>query len=465
MKLLRRAVMLFGILIAMVIQLPGTAPAQTITNGDDGTTLKQIIIYGRHGVRAGITPSALLNVVATESYPPFEVQDGYLTPHGRRAERLLGIYFRNYLLHEGLLTGNQQTDAARSYFRANSIQRSNITAAEFHTGLFPDLNAKVHSYPLGHTDPVFDPIGANVVQVDPERAEAEVQALYDSGSALVSAYQAEYAQIRSLLFDYPLGTNPVPETPAHLVDVTAFGISLIPNTLEKLKTGSVIDVGGLVEVMGAIDPFIMQYADGLPMDQVGWGRLSPEALSQQTRIVGLVLQIELLSPYLNKVQGSNAASHVIRTMEQAVSGDDAPGAFGNSRTRTVVVISSDFYVASLAGLLNLHWLLPGYQQDFCAPGGALVFELRQVKYTGQFIVRVFYTSQSLDQLRNLTPLTLNKPPATRQLVVPGGSTSTMNLDVDFTTFQKIMKNAIDKQYVQDPSEEVPPPVIHGVPLR
>ena len=39
----------------------------------------------------------------------------------------------------------------------------------------------------------------------------------------------------------------------------------------------------------------------------------------------------------------------------------------------VVVNSSDAYVAGLAGLLDLHWLLPGYQRDYCAPGGNLVF--------------------------------------------------------------------------------------------
>ena len=52
---------------------------------------------------------------------------GYLTPHGAQAEILLGSYFRSYLLAEGLLTGSDAEDAQKSYFRANSIQRSNVT--------------------------------------------------------------------------------------------------------------------------------------------------------------------------------------------------------------------------------------------------------------------------------------------------------------------------------------------------
>ena len=104
----------------------------------------------------------------------------------------------------------------------------------------------------------------------------------------------------------------------------------------------------------------------------------------------------------------------------------------------------------------MHWLLPGYEPDFCPPGGALVFELRQVTATGQYLVRVFYTAQTFDQLRNLTTLTLGAPPATQQLLVPGGS-STANLDVDFTTFSNLMNAAIGLEYVQPFKEVNPPP--------
>ncbi len=122
-------------------------------------------------------------------------------------------------------------------------------------------------------------------------------------------------------------------------------------------------------------------------------------------------------------------------------------------------------MAGLAGLLRLHWLLPGYQPDFCSPGGALVFELRESRTSGAFVVRVFYTSQTLDQLRNLTPLTLEAPPATMQLVIPGARRSGTGLDVDFRSFQRLAKAAIGQEYVQDPAQEVPPGVLTGVPLK
>ncbi len=162
----------------------------------------------------------------------------------------------------------------------------------------------------------------------------------------------------------------------------------------------------------------MQYADGFPTNEVGWGRLTSDTLSQQTRLVTLCnLILSCAQPYLARVQSSSAASHILRSMLQVTGGVPLDGALGTPESQVLVIISSDAYVAGLAGLLDMHWLLPGYQPDFCAPGGALVFELRQVTATGQYLVRVFYTAQTFDQLRNLTPLTLGG--ATGHPAAPG----------------------------------------------
>jgi 4-phytase/acid phosphatase len=219
-------------------------------------------------------------------------------------------------------------------------------------------------------------------------------------------------------------------------------------------------MGGLASVVTAADPFVMQYADGFTNNDVGWGQLTLDALSQQTRINTLQIAIAMRQPYLARVQSSSAASHILRTMIQTISGTNLAGAFGDTNTQIHVIVSSDFYLAGLAGLLGAHWLLPGYQPDFCPPGGTLVFELRQVRATGQYLVRVFYTAQTFDQLRNLTTLTLAEPPATMQLLIPGGSNSATNLDVTFTTFSNLMNEAIGLEYVQPFDKETPPGVLN-----
>ena len=450
-------VVLIGLLLTLAITV--SVLAQTIKDVDDGTTLEQIIIFGRHSIRSSVTDTNTLAQFSTNSYPVFVgVPTGYLTPHGREAERLLGSYFHDYLIHEGLLTGNASTDLSRSYFRANSIQRSNVTAAKFGEGLIPDATIPVHSYSLLDVntgrpvpDPVFDPILANVATAIPGRAEAEVQGIYGSGAAIAFAYSGEYSLTRSVLF------------PPSSVDPTTQAVTLAAYTPISFTGGSIND-GGLSVMNDAIDPFVMQYADGFPLEDVAWGRLTLDTLSQQTRLIVLQLNIEMRPPYIDRVQSSNAGSHVLRTMSQAVSGSHLPGAFGDGKSRVLVIISSDAYVEGLAGLLGLHWQLPSYQPDFIGPGGALVFELRQSKKSKGYLVRVFYTAQTFDQLRNLTSLTLEASPATMQLTIPEGSNSATDLDVKFVTFKKLLSKAIDQKCVQPFGKEVPPDVLDNVPL-
>lgn len=254
---------------------------------------------------------------------------------------------------------------------------------------------------------------------------------------MASAYSAEFSLVRSILYDYQNGTQPPPSTPSGYTDPTAQPIPL-DAAASPIYTGNVVDTGGLGDTVNAADPFVMEYADGLALADVGWGELSVDGISQQERLAILGENIAMTVPYLDQVQSSNAAAHVLRSMKQAVVAAAVPGAFSDPTAKVLVVISSDAYVEGLAGLLKLHWQLAGYQSDFCAPGGALVFELRQ---------------------------SLDAPPETAQLPIPGGSKPGASFDVNFATFQNLLTNAIGQQYVQNPATEVPPGVLASVPLQ
>ena len=217
-----------GLLLNLAIGAP--VAAQTVTN--DNTILKQIIIFGRHGVRSPVAPPNYYAIYSPRPYPDFGVPVGYLTPHGQQAEVLLGTYYRDYLLSEGLLTGDAATDLGHTYFRANSIQRSNLTATMLGVGLIPGVTIPVHSYPLTQSDPVFDPISTGVAAVDANRAAKDVQAVYNSGTALASAYSSDFAMVRSVLFNYQLGAEPPPATPSGVTDPTAQAIPLNPKPRE-----------------------------------------------------------------------------------------------------------------------------------------------------------------------------------------------------------------------------------------
>jgi 4-phytase/acid phosphatase len=246
------------------------------------------------------------------------------------------------------------------------------------------------------------------------------------------------ALARSVLFNYPESETPAPAAPQNKVDVTAIPIDVTAGT-----AGAPITISGLSAVFGAVDPFIMEYAEGLPMENVGWGQLSAEGISQTARLYNLGIDLEFRTPYLARVQSSNVASHIVRSLVQRATGSAMTGALGDPSTKVIVLIASDVNVCGFAGLLQIDWLVPGYPADYCAPGGDMVFQLRQSQSTGEYIIRASYIAQTLDQLRNKTVLTLSAPPAIAPLFIPGCSERNATFDCPLADFVKVTRHAVD----------------------
>jgi 4-phytase/acid phosphatase len=405
----------------------------------DDTSLKQVIIFGRHSVRAPIAPNSYLDSYSARPFPVFSVAPGILTANGAKLETILGGYYRLWLTREKLLTGNDAADGLRVYFRANVLERTRTTAQAFAAGMLPAAAVNVNSYPDQASDPLFDPVGAGVARRDQRKAIAAVKGrLGGNPQSLTPAYAAELALARSLLLGYPAGQTPVPGTPAGMTDVTTIPIDVTDGT-----GGTAVRLGGLETVFLALDPFVMQYAEGLPVSDVGWGQLTAAGLSQILRLYNLPIDLGYRTPYLAGVQSSNLASHIARSMVQAATGNAVAGSLGNPSTKVITLIASDVNIAALASLFHLNWLLPGYQPDYCAPGGALVFELRQSQGTGEYIVRASYIAQTLDQLRNRTVLTLESPPASAPVFIPGCSVRNATYDCALADFVAVAKRVID----------------------
>jgi 4-phytase/acid phosphatase len=419
----------------VVLALCGTA-ALTAQSVDD-TQLKQVIIFGRHSVRSPVAPSSYLDTVSTTPYPDFGVSaPGILTANGKTLETLLGGYYRLRFTQEGLLTGNDSADANFVYFRANVLERTIDTAKALAAGLLPAASVNVNYYGPTASDPLFDPVGAGVSQVDLEKALAAVQGrLGGNGESLSAAYAPELALIRATLLGYPPGQSSAPPAPAGKIDVTA-----IPMDITLGTTGTMVNLGGLSQVVYAIDPFLMEYADGLT---TGWGQLSETGVIQTLRLYNLSLDLQTRTPYIASVASSNLASHVVRSLVQAATGNAMPGSLGTPSSKLIVLIASDTNISAFASLYHLDWLLPGYQSNTCSPGGAIVFELRQSLLTGEYLVRASYVGQTLDQLRNLTPLTLAEPPASAPVFIPGCSTRNATFDCPLANFVKISNQVID----------------------
>lgn len=428
--------MLLG--ISLLVAQPVAAQPVAAQSVDD-TQLKQVIIFARHGVRAPVLPNSTSDSFSLQPFPSFGVTDGNLTASGGANETILGGYFRLWLTKQGLLTGKDAADAGSVYFRSNVGPLIIDTAKAFWTGMLPQASVNINSYPPQGNDPLFVPVAAGVARLDERMAVAAVNGrLGGNPQSLASAYAPELALTRSILFGYPADQVPVPAAPPGKIDVTALPISVTPGT-----PGTPVGLGGLTMVVAAIDPFAMEYADGLPASEVGWGQLTAGGINQITRLYNLALDLEYRTPYLARVQSSNVASHIVRSMVQAATANAMTGALGAPSTKVIVLMAMNTSLTGFAGLFHLDWSLPGYPTDTCAPGGALVFELRQSQSTGEYVVRVSYVTQTMDQLRNGTALTLQAPPAIAPVFVPGCSTRNANFDCALDDFVRVAKHTID----------------------
>ena len=87
-----------------------------------------------------------------------------------------------------------------------------------------------------------------------------------------------------------------------------------------------------------------------------------------------------------------------------------PGAIGMQGDSMVILVGHDTDIATIAGALGIDWIADGRAND-TPPGGALVFELWRSPRAGFSFVRVAFTTQTLEQMRNSEPLTTANPPA------------------------------------------------------
>jgi 4-phytase / acid phosphatase len=409
--------------------------------------LKFVIIFSRHGVRTPTGSSEQLNQYSAQPWPKWDSPSGNLTDQGARLMTLFGNYHRVYLAQQGLLSADGCGDAARVSFFSDSDQRTAETGKSLAAGMFPGCSTgqqpEQHTLPEGQVDPLFHSLSAGVGQPDRKRAAASIAGRIGSNPAGVTeAYRLQLDTLQRILLGCA-SASPCPQ-PGH----TAATLLLdIPAGFDGGKSDHLAELKGPLNTASTItENLLLEYTSGLPMDQVGWGRVDLATLKQLMDLHTAASDLTRRTSYMATVQASNTLAHILETLQQAVTGKDVPGALGKAGDRVVVLVGHDTNLANMAGMLNLNWVIDGRRDD-TPPGGALVFELWQDADAG-YKVRTYYTAQTLEQMRAVTPLSLDKPPARANVFVPGCSQGGANFPCDWKAFQQTLTTAIDPGFVK-----------------
>ena len=419
--------------------LAGCLAASAVRADVPDSDLKFVVIVTRHGVRPPLAKDADMVKMAAQDWPKWEVPPDFLTPRGAQLITQLGNYYRARFLREGLLSGDPAVDTSRVFFYADNDERTIESARARGRVLLGGAEPDVHHLPAGQNDPLFKPWIAPLGH--PSLALAYAAILGRVGGsipALVRAHQPALDTLQRVLFgdsgEVPAGKFSPLSLPA--------------------QVGPLAPVNGLVGVnpfhkcMTLTEDFLLEYEDGKPMTDVGWGRVTPAILTQLLELHSLYWDLSQRTFYIAQVQSSNLAAHLLKTLDQAVTAQPEQGALGVPADRLVVVDGHDTNLINLSGLLGITWTIPGTQMNPVLPGSALVFELRQRRSDGQFLVRVQYVSQTLDQLRTLQTLSLEHPPYVAPIFLPDCSAATPGWDAPYGKFKALLERVIDPQFTK-----------------
>ncbi|KGT86733.1 3-phytase [Erwinia typographi] len=381
-------------------------------------TLEKVVEVSRHGVRPP-TPGdrQLIEAGSQQPWPRWLTEDGNLTNHGYTAVWLKGRYESQRYRQLGLLKAGCPS-VGDVYLRASPLQRTQATASAWSAAAFPGCGVPVHAQEKN--DPLFSlPPGK---ASEAEKARSEQEALAALGGNLAQAQQRLQPQISLLRQAVCLPNLPCP----------AFDR---PWKLHVWSKGGVA-IDGLDTLAAMAESIRLAWSENQPLSRVAFGHASSAA--QVGRLMPL---LTAKYDYTNDLPSAarRGGSRLLDQIVKALQPGQPQGAPPD--VRWLLYVASDINLSYLRTLLNFSWQQGDYPRGNFPPGGSLVFERWRDNHSQQRYLRVYFQAQSLDQLRQLTPLSATNPLLTTEWRFSGcKSTRVGTLCPYDISLQRIEKN-------------------------
>lgn len=415
--------------VVSAMMLTPVVTAQKKKPASETEQLVYALYVVRHGVRSPTGDAALYQRFSSAEWPKWRVPPGYLTTHGYEVIKEFGRYDRKELAAQALLSADGCSDVDRVLIHADSDERTRETARALAEGMFPGCEVALSALKENVNDPLFHLPSASVSKKHAEdAADAVLSRIGNDPKNVAAARHGELADLDRVLAR--CGTTTPTNSRISIFDVPA---SVSPGSDDHLVTmkGPVNTAGTLAENI------LLEYAEGMPAKDVGWGCVDGTKLRE---LINIHTEASDLTQRTRDVAVPQAAAllrAIDRSILQAATGRQVPGAEGKPGDKVLVLVGHDTNLNNLAGALSLHWVLDGREDD-TPPGSGLAFELWKNRRRNTYSVRVFFMTQTLEQMRNTTPLTLKDPPRKVSVLLPNCDRTDVRCDIP--SFEHVLES-------------------------
>jgi 4-phytase/acid phosphatase len=400
------------------------------------------VIVSRHGVRTPLTGPAQLADWAAQPWPQWNQPAGALTPRGAQLASLMGRWYRDYAGLAGALPAGGCPAPGAVYAYADVTERTQATARALLDGFAPNCNLGFRTRGAVPVDPLFHPLAAGVCRLDPMLAQTRI--LERAGGDLnriTRDLKPQFASLQGMLECCR------PALCTALGRGDACTLPDLPTALATTPDGGVALLGALPIAATTAEVLLLEYVDGMPPANVGWGRATPEKIRDALRLHNEQYDLTQRTPYLAKRMGSALLYRVAAAVTSARALGFGPVDPAVRDAKVVAYVGHDTNLWNLAGMLDVSWLQPSWQRNQTPPAGALLFEVRE---GGDRKQRVYtsYVAQSMEQMRSAAVLTLDAPPARTPLKLPGCSSNEPGFPCTVEEFAVTLRNALDRDCLE-----------------
>ena len=349
--------------------------------------LKQMVVMSRHNIRSPLsTNGSTLSQITSHKWHKWSAAPSELTLKGGILETMMGQYFRQWVVREGLMTENYLPKDGEIRVYANSMQRTIATAQYFSSGFLPIANVKVNRrFRSSRMDSIFHPQLTDVSPGFVRHALGEINAM--GGKDGLKGY------CHKLL--------PAYHKLVEVLDADTTKLLLTDNDTQiHLKLHDEPTMSGSLKLANqAADALILQYYEEPNAAKAAFGhQLSDEDWELISSIKDAYGDLLFTAPTI----ATQVAHPLLCLLDSEIV---CPG-----RKFTFLSGHDSNLSSILAALGAKYYTLPGTIEHRTPIGSALVLE-RWVNNYGQEFIRIQLVYQTSDQLRYATPLTLENPPA------------------------------------------------------